>query len=99
MASMEPRASPSGPTWQASATDSASRSTPTARCSSSAMSLTQPVALGDVPEDVLHPVATAYTGIGLERQLRCPLQTGLAGNGRLEPGAVLGQRLGHRVLE
>src|SRR5437764_2360273 len=87
MAMSEPRASPSGPTWQARATDSARSIAATAR-SSSLM-----VVAPQSPQDVFDPGSSCYRRIDLKGKLRGPFHAQLAANSRLEPHPVLLQRL------
>src|SRR3954468_1857953 len=93
MAISEPRASPSGPTWQASETDSARSMAATAR-SSSLM-----VVAPQSPQDVFDPGSRCYRRIDLKGKLRGPFQTQLAANSRLEPHPVLLQRLLGRLAQ
>src|SRR3954454_15218419 len=93
MAISEPSASPSGPTWQARATDSARSMAATAR-SSSLM-----VVAPQSPQDVFDPGSSCYRRIDLKGKLRGPFQAQLAPNSRLEPYPVLLQRLLGRLAD
>src|SRR5947207_8157040 len=93
----EPSASPSGVTWHAKASDSASSMTLAARSNS-----TMPIAplIPQSPEDLLDPGSSCYRRIDREGKLWGPFQPQLSANGRLEPDPILDQRLlglvGHR---
>src|SRR5205085_6756625 len=92
---MEPRASPSGPRWQASARDGADRMAATARSRSSLVP-------GFIPrvqslQELFDPPTTGYTSIHQERKLRCPFEAGFPGHVALELDPVVLERL-PRVL-
>src|SRR5437762_3756173 len=93
MAISEPRASPSGLTWQANATDDACSMASAARSSSLiAIAPLSPIVL-QPPQDVFDPGSSCYRRIDREGKLRGPFEAQLSANGRLEPHPVLGQRL------
>src|SRR5688572_14186260 len=100
---MEPRASPSGCTWQATATEPAPRSTSRARSNSlipSALACPRSRVLVRLHrlEDLLEPDGGADGLVGAELQLGRVLQAGLRADGRLQPLAVLAERLEDGVV-
>src|SRR5437763_10339033 len=89
MASIEPRASPSGLTWHARATSS-DRSIAAAAWSSASISVSiflQPT------QDVFHPLGGLDGGVGAEAQLGRALQAHLTGYGPLQAHPISRQHL------